>query len=325
MDSPAQVVRDLVKRARPGWRDDLGSVVRWVASHRRAREAFNGVHLRLGVTGQARLHAHFSRVLYGATRPVDRGSWRVRFAGREIIVPIDSSHAGLSWDAALSLLGHDHEVKQTYAAILESRYRPDLFIDVGANFGTHSLLFLRHGIETWSYEPNSACHWYFQHLCDANSLAPSVRASALSDEPGQATLCFPEQETWLGRLTSDVSNDLKGPAGWRSEIVPVAVLDQVLEGLSARRILIKIDTEGNEARVLRGARATLRERRPIVIFESLGREERDDLYALFAQVGYVVAQLPWRTVHVDTLSRDAFHASPAQNFLALPCEFADPS
>jgi hypothetical protein len=65
----------------------------------------------------------------------------------------------LDWFLALATLGDDSTVKKTYAAIVSSSRKPDLFLDVGANYGTHSLLFLAHGIRTWSFEPNARCYY----------------------------------------------------------------------------------------------------------------------------------------------------------------------
>ena len=40
----------------------------------------------------------------------------------------------------VSIVGHDIEVKETYAALIASDHRPTLFLDVGANYGLHSIL-----------------------------------------------------------------------------------------------------------------------------------------------------------------------------------------
>jgi FkbM family methyltransferase len=43
-------------------------------------------------------------------------------------------------------------------------------------------------------------------------------------------------------------------------------------------LLVKIDTEGSEAAILRGAGRTLAERRPLIIFESFRDDGREELY-----------------------------------------------
>jgi hypothetical protein len=67
------------------------------------------------------------------------GLWRLRFAGTQIVLPLRRESFWLDWGFALGVLGHDAEVKRTYEMLLLSD-RPDLFIDIGANYGTHSML-----------------------------------------------------------------------------------------------------------------------------------------------------------------------------------------
>src|ERR1700722_9247274 len=50
--------------------------------------------------------------------------------------------------------GHDSELKQTYASLIQLEHPPRLVLDIGANYGTHSIIFLSHDIETVSFEPN---------------------------------------------------------------------------------------------------------------------------------------------------------------------------
>ena len=40
-------------------------------------------------------------------------SWRVEFCGKRIVLPLTRDRAWLDWDLAVSVLGHDLEVKQT--------------------------------------------------------------------------------------------------------------------------------------------------------------------------------------------------------------------
>ncbi|CAA9891487.1 conserved hypothetical protein [Candidatus Methylobacter favarea] len=77
-------------------------------------------------------------------------------------MPLTSERFWLDWDTAVSITGHDIEIKQTYEALIGSSEPPELFIDIGANYGTHSLLFLVHQIKTITFEPNASCHDFFQ-------------------------------------------------------------------------------------------------------------------------------------------------------------------
>src|SRR5207244_1596467 len=98
---------------------------------------------------------------------------------------------------AVSLLGHETEIKQTYERLLLSRHRPTCFIDVGANYGGHSMLFLAHGIRTISVEPNEQCHAFFRQVAALNQVECDIRQVALGKEESIVDLWFPPTETWL--------------------------------------------------------------------------------------------------------------------------------
>lgn len=84
--------------------------------------------------------------------------------------------------------------------------------------------------------------------------------------------------------------------------------------------LIKIDTEGNELRVLRGSLETLGSCRPLVIFESRPGE-RSALFQLFGQLQYRIALLPvQRGCRPQVLTSDSFYGCAANNFIAFGSE-----
>ena len=68
--------------------------------------------------------------------------------------PQTTEHSNVDWSNALAIVGHDIDVKTTYELLLSSQRPPEVFIDAGANFGTHSILFASQGIRTIAFEPN---------------------------------------------------------------------------------------------------------------------------------------------------------------------------
>jgi len=126
----------------------------------------------------------------------------------------------------------------------------DLFLDVGANIGSYTVLASGAvGAETISFEPVSSS---FQHLMDniyLNRLVDRVRPLnvAVGSEAGELEMVV-DQDT-VNRIIRD-----EVYAGERMK-VPVVTLDEVLAGEVPR--LIKIDVEGFETQVLGGAAHTL--------------------------------------------------------------------
>ncbi len=86
-------------------------------------------------------------------------------------------------------------------------------------------------------------------------------------------------------------------------------------------MLLKVDTEGTEAAVIRGARRLLEERRPWIIFEAWRESNRATLFALLESTGYQLTDLPLRRARIArALGSAAFAANPAINFAAIPAE-----
>lgn len=136
--------------------------------------------------------------------------------------------------------------------------RQGIALDVGANIGNHALFLANHFTEVFAFEPNPRVH----ALLTLNAtLCANVRCfpTALSDRAGSATLAVPPGNLGMASLEPGTP----GPG------VTVALqrLDDLSELAGHRVALIKLDVEGHEPAVLRGARALLARDRPVVVFE----------------------------------------------------------
>lgn len=236
------------------------------------------------------------------------------------MMPLRRGSFWLDWDNAVSIVGHDIEVKQTYESFIAlPSERPDLFIDIGANYGTHSLLFLVHGIEVVTFEPNSSCHDCFRQMCDLNGVRPRLEPLALGEAKGYVEFSYPKRDTWLGSTTPEVIERLQGSEDLITEKVEQRTLDDFYPEIGNKRTLIKIDTEGNELSVLKGANKILKETRPRIIFECFSQSEKSKLFEHFAGERYSVYPLPWSpNSDADAFSERQFSASSATNFIAVP-------
>ena len=137
------------------------AIMRVAVSHTASRRLVNRTYNHLSPRLRAIFYRWFAEIFQASKSRVDGGVWRTRFSGRQVLLPIRSENISLEWPAILGLMGYDYEVIETYGALIHSDRRPDFFIDIGANYGTHSLLFLVHDILTLSFEPNPHCHSYF--------------------------------------------------------------------------------------------------------------------------------------------------------------------
>jgi FkbM family methyltransferase len=296
------------------------------AAKRPTRIWLNRVYVRLTPHQRELFYRAFAKIYRHQRITFQPGIWTVEFGGRLIKLPLSDVRAWLDWDIALSIVGHDVAIAQTYLHLLDSTTRPDLFVDIGANYGTHSLLFLAHGVETLSFEPNSSCREYFFQACALNKVVPHLESVALGSEPRETILSYPRRDTWLGtvRRSPDIGDELGSDV--RIETVRQARLDDYLEQLRGRRVLLKVDTEGSECDVFRGASRVLSELRPMVIFESWPSADRAPTFDLLTRHGYQLFKLPWNpALNSVPLVPSRLLATRGNNFLAISAKAGGPA
>lgn len=283
------------------------------------RAAINQATLAMPWAVRRRMHSGFSFSLDGGAPGWKDDVWRVNFAGKTISAPLRASDLAMDWTCAMALLGHDVLEKKSYAALLASIHRPDVFLDVGGNYGLHSLLMMSQGIPSFYFEPNSSCHGYFRAASALNGFEPHIQPVALGATTGSITLQYPKSQTWLGSIQSSVIEALS-ETDMVSEDVEMRTLDSYLPEIPAGRIVMKIDVEGSEMAVLSASRELLRTRLPIMLFEShQASKERPALLAFLEEAGYRVSLQPWPRA---ALSREEFLATGEYNFVAMPGQVA---
>jgi len=302
-----------------GKHPSVQSLVRVAVTFSWSRRFLNAVYLKLTPYQRSVFHSLFGKIFRNRPYHVRNGVWTIEFQGKTILLPLHSEQIWLEWDSAVSIIGHDIDVKETYRYLLDSPEKPDVFIDIGANYGTHSLLFLVHGVNTITFEPNSSCHIFFKSLCELNGVEPNLQPVALGENDGYVELSYPVRDTWLGSTDVKVINILAANHELVTERVEQKKLDDYFLRLSNKNTLIKIDTEGNELAVLRGSIEILQHVKPKVIFESWNTDDRIALFDFFNLHDYQIHSLPMTSaVARQILEYDQFVKATSDNFIAIP-------
>jgi FkbM family methyltransferase len=128
-------------------------------------------------------------------------------------------------------------------------------VDVGANVGLFAVQQARRGARVFAFEPNPDCYRRLSKTIAANDLGGAVRAFnvAVGAEPSLGALRVSGNFTVTGSISH--AND---PSSVHDKAVTIVSLDDTIPSLGLERIdLLKIDTEGAEVQVLRGAEQTL--------------------------------------------------------------------
>jgi FkbM family methyltransferase len=153
-------------------------------------------------------------------------------------------------------------------AVFRAFCRPgDDFVDVGANIGVTAVLAARAVApgRVVAVEPVPLTFSYLEHNIAAAGLTQvSCRRMAVASAPGEVSLV-----SRPGFGFAAYVGHAEGLAGYADHPAPALPLDQLVadEGLEHLRF-VKIDVEGYELEVLRGATAVLDRHRPVVFLES---------------------------------------------------------
>lgn len=206
----------------------------------------------------ASLRAHLKYRLYNA---VPGFAGRVPFHGVTLHTPPDS----LALWAVCADGGFEPEVVRRLVAFT----RPGtLMFDVGGNAGLMAIPVLRQvpGSRVVSFEPSPTSLPWLERTARESEFRDrwAIAAKALSDEAGEADFA-------VGGARDAFYEGFKSHeriAGGRSVRVQVSTLDAEWAALGRPEVsVIKIDVEGAEGLVLRGASEVLRSQRPSIVLE----------------------------------------------------------
>jgi FkbM family methyltransferase len=198
-----------------------------------------------------------------------------------------------------------------------------VFLDVGANVGLHTLAVARHlagGGAVVAFEPHPVNHRILVHNIRQNRLRHVVAENlGLAEAPATLT----------GTASEEGGNWSLASRGEHRFEVRLVRLDEYLQANPIPRLdLMKIDVEGAEVRVLRGARRTIERFLPLIVFEVcpawLAKMDTSpaELFAELVGHGYTIHPLPGRELacgpRVKVGDLDGLEPGAFVNLVALP-------
>lgn len=214
------------------------------------------------------------------------------FRTAQAYLPLSRDRFDAAQAAMLRWLRRPHEADFAAIAVLPMRKRP-LFLDVGANRGQsiQSMRLVRPDARIEAFEPNPRLA---ERL--AAQFGPGVRVHALglSDSAGTIDLHIPHYRGMSYDGLASLDRDYA--AGWlnaesvygfdarRLAIETVTCRSARLDDLGLDPDFIKLDVEGHELAVLRGATETLAASHPALLVEN-GHANRE-IIAFLGRLGY---------------------------------------
>jgi FkbM family methyltransferase len=183
---------------------------------------------------------------------------------------------GLKWEipatypgARTGLLDHEPIVKDFLISYFQ---QGKVFVDIGANVGAYSLRAAASGMEVHSFEPNPENIKVLKRNAELNQLSIDLLEYAIGSSTGTVKLS-PNGAT--SRITEGDGIE-----------IPIRALDS----FNLPKVdVLKVDVEGYELEVLRGAEGTLERCRPVLMIEMhhwVGAEKEAALFEILSRRGY---------------------------------------
>lgn len=173
--------------------------------------------------------------------------------GFPIYVPI---YRPERWDRR-DLLEYEHDLMETLVQVASASDSPLTIIDCGADIGLTSVVLaarIRRVSEIVAFEPSDEAFPILQRNLSGLPFRCVALQSAVSDFTGSGKLVNPEY---------DISHHARYLAPTATGGFPVTTVDSL--SLSPRNLLIKIDVEGGEIGVVRGAARTIELAKSVIV------------------------------------------------------------
>jgi FkbM family methyltransferase len=265
------------------WLEPAGRRVgTWLLKRPRPRTVLNNVYERPGVL----IATLVTRWFPGATVTTPF-IWRARLPSGVLLVPV-TPELQRSWSNALVWRWPPNlPVRRLYAAYLACRGADGTLLDVGANDGSHSWLFSLAGWRCIAFEPQPACVAYLQRIAALNQFTDlTVEQSAVGDRPAADAEFYVSPSSWFSSVDPEFVARFETP---QRVAVKMITLDVYCRQHEVVPTCVKIDVEGYELHVLRGAGDVIARVKPDLVVEvSARREIREGIWELLVPLGYRV-------------------------------------
>jgi FkbM family methyltransferase len=224
-------------------------------------------------------------------------------------------------------LGFERPLPDLLAALV--RRLDGVVLDVGANTGFYSLLAtaVNPKVRVRAFEPFRPVYKLLQqHILENRNSRIESFELAISDSIGETQLYIPLQGHGLIETSASLNSNFKEQHS-QVLIVKRTTLDQHLanNSIGAARVgLIKIDVEGHENEVLRGAQITIAKHRPAMVIEVLKILDLEVLNTFLKENGYVSYSIQDGKLFLESEVR-YIERPESWNHLALPKENSRPA
>lgn len=207
------------------------------------------------------VEAEFNRYIRRVNKRFAKANFR---SARHRLAIFSFDHIGLMINQFGVYEGEELGLAFEFLTPLHAEFKNRTALDIGANIGNHALYFSDYFANVHAFEPNPRT---FDLLSLNAKLVDNVRCHkfGLSDKSGSAKLFQDDKNVGASFIGSKSGKSGKKANATRIQLKPLdAVRDKIGDVA-----LMKIDVEGMELDVLKGASTFFRSSRPLIFFEIL--------------------------------------------------------
>lgn len=183
----------------------------------------------------------------------------------------------------------DYEYTSIFIKLVQ---KVDCFFDVGSSIGYYSILDARvnKGLIIYAFEPSISAMLYFVENIKLNAFENRIKPNSLALSPISGTIEFNEitNQKYPSVLNLSGEHNIGTKPHLNSKVTRATseTLDNYMKNHNVEVDVIKLDTEGCEDQILKGAKSTIEKFKPIIICETLFNTIETQLEDIMLKYGY---------------------------------------
>lgn len=190
--------------------------------------------------------------------------WKILLTNKQTVNTQIAKGEKLTAEFALSYKWHSPALNKTEEILVNHTSSDAIWIDIGANMGLRSLTSLSMNRKVVFIEPNNKLNSINKERCIINHFTNIEFIEAgMSDKKGVAVFRI-DSSSYKSTIENNQLNDSEVE---RIEKINIDTLDNQAQQKNWLKANIKIDVEGHELKVLKGAESFIRKTSPNIIIE----------------------------------------------------------
>lgn len=214
---------------------------------------------------------HFVRYI---KKPKHNFIWKIKLINKKTVMTKVGDNHKNSWDFALSYKWHDVGLSKIENIINDFYNEDGLFIDIGSNMGLRSLTYMSSKKKCLLFEPNIDLHKFNKELFKINNFSNYELSSLCLSDSNRKEKIYISSSSYMSSLDIEIASKDEIIGEREVELVK---LDSYLKSNTEKISSIKIDVEGHEYSVLKGAKHTIETNCPTMVIEILDDEKNKEL------------------------------------------------